>query len=439
MKIVIFGIGERGKRIYSRLHKEEVVAFIDNNSSKVGMEYDGKKVISLKEYQERYLEYFILISVIYPEQIKRQLQENGITRYFCLIDCPTELQMPGDWRFFDKYLTKRLAKERIYGIYGTSFYSIYLYSRLSESGYKNIYIIPEPETNEKTIKEWKDCFEVKIYKENSVKIECILFSLNKVNIFRELKRTPLLMKDDVEVIDLFDNIRNIPEYRNENLTKFHNKHIGEKCFIVATGPSLQMDDLEMIRKSGIRSISMNRIYLAFEKTKWRPDYYLCGDEHAIRESAEIITKMPVKYKFIGDSYPQFWNGAKEKNIFKLHFHWAETLDGDTRFSEDISYGVYCSETVTYACIQTAVYLGFREIYLLGVDFNFSSNYSDPANHFIENYYKPNEKTNTFRQKDSYMAYRTAKKFAEPRGIKIYNATRGGKLDVFERVEFDSIF
>ncbi len=36
-------------------------------------------------------------------------------------------------------------------------------------------------------------------------------------------------------------------------------------------------------------------------------------------------------------------------------------------------------------------------------------------------------------------YKSAGNYADIHGIKIYNATRGGKLEVFERVNFDSLF
>ena len=38
-----------------------------------------------------------------------------------------------------------------------------------------------------------------------------------------------------------------------------------------------------------------------------------------------------------------------------------------------------------------------------------------------------------------LAYKSAKKYADSHGIRIYNATRGGKLEVFERIDFDSLF
>ena len=39
---------------------------------------------------------------------------------------------------------------------------------------------------------------------------------------------------------------------------------------------------------------------------------------------------------------------------------------------------------------------------------------------------------------SIQGYRSAKVFAEKHGVKIFNATRGGYLEVFDRVDFDSI-
>ena len=109
------------------------------------------------------------------------------------------------------------------------------------------------------------------------------------------------------------------------------------------------------------------------------------------------------------------------------------------FSEDLVYGLYGRGTVTYECIQLAVYMGFREIYLLGVDFNFSSDYKDKSNHFVSTYYSKNSKTGYFLEKESLEAYEAAKKYAENHGIKIFNATRGGKLEVFERRNFDELF
>ena len=43
-----------------------------------------------------------------------------------------------------------------------------------------------------------------------------------------------------------------------------------------------------------------------------------------------------------------------------------------------------------------------------------------------------------RIEESTIAYETAEKISRKMGVRIYNATRGGKLDSFERVDFDLI-
>ncbi|MBQ4379398.1 MAG: hypothetical protein II821_09430 [Treponema sp.] len=37
------------------------------------------------------------------------------------------------------------------------------------------------------------------------------------------------------------------------------------------------------------------------------------------------------------------------------------------------------------------------------------------------------------------AFFAAKRYADEHGVRILNATRGGKIEVFERVDFDSLF
>ncbi len=37
------------------------------------------------------------------------------------------------------------------------------------------------------------------------------------------------------------------------------------------------------------------------------------------------------------------------------------------------------------------------------------------------------------------AFNVAKEYADQNGVKIYNATRGGMLESFERIDLDSLF
>ena len=118
------------------------------------------------------------------------------------------------------------------------------------------------------------------------------------------------------------------------------------------------------------------------------------------------------------------------------------------FSDNIAKYVVNSKTVVFTAIQFAVYMGMKEIYLMGVDHHFHTSinsqgeivvdptakdyFSDDYNRDRENLYIPNTDLST-------LTYVAAKEYADTHGIEIYNATRGGKLEVFPRVDFDFLF
>jgi hypothetical protein len=49
-----------------------------------------------------------------------------------------------------------------------------------------------------------------------------------------------------------------------------------------------------------------------------------------------------------------------------------------------------------------------------------------------------DQNNLPRIEETTIAYETAEKLSAKYGVKIYNATRGGKLEAFERIDFDTI-
>ena len=64
---------------------------------------------------------------------------------------------------------------------------------------------------------------------------------------------------------------------------------------------------------------------------------------------------------------------------------------------------------------------------------------DEKNHFIGYQKDKKVRLNTVYPERMQAAYESAREYADAHGIKIYNATRGGELEVFERVNFDCLF
>ena len=99
-------------------------------------------------------------------------------------------------------------------------------------------------------------------------------------------------------------------------------------------------------------------------------------------------------------------------------------------------------------MQLAAYMGFSEIYLLGVDHNYQKTIDlngnvvvDPnaKDYFCEGYDADIKDVVVHDMGNNTRAYMDAKKYCDATGCTtIYNATRGGKLEVFKRVNFDEL-
>lgn len=222
---------------------------------------------------------------------------------------------------------------------------------------------------------------------------------------------------------------------SQRIKKFYGIYHGKKCVIVGNGPSLRLEELE--RLNGVKCFASNRIYNIYDKTTWRPDFYVAFEPYFVSETMDIISQLEVKEaKFINlvgkgrvrrSQEDMYWLNCYSKFMTVKH------TTSNIRFSTDLSEYVADAYTVTYTAIQIAVYMGFKEIYLLGID-HFAPGKS--FEHFYEDK-KTDYKTYTYVEGIEY-GYRVAKREAEKLGVKIYNATRGGKLEVFERVDFDDL-
>ena len=157
-------------------------------------------------------------------------------------------------------------------------------------------------------------------------------------------------------------------------------------------------------------------------------------------------ELPVKFVPIQLNW---WNDIQIRNA--LYFNIINQSLEDPRdflFSDDAAKGLYNSSTGMYTAAQLAAYMGFTEIYLIGVDHHFrvSQNnqgqvvvddtvkdyFTDKYNEDKANLYIPNTEKST-------LTYIAMENHCDKRGIRVFNATRGGKLEVFQRVDFDTLF
>lgn len=429
-KFVLWGYGKRGKRFLNRCPSQHVAAIIDGNVELQGSTADGKPIISYEQYQREFFGYDILIAVDDNMAIQNMLREDGIYTYHLLEDTPHEIIGFGKKTWIEE-LPIEIEPALDYVIYGLNVYTFLLREYIFEKYQKEIPLICD-------ISDKRACAFAAKYE--FVIADKPVSEFGKATILWGSRFEEEKQKVTGRLQDIFDFSESIPGYFTAELGVLKNWKKGEKCFIIATGPSLRMKDLDKIYENGIDSFGVNRISLAFEQTKWRPDYLVVMDDKILKTYETEIFGTNIPYKFISDVVEIGLEDKKGSGqIYKVHDHVLEYYPHCPKFSDDIRKRIYSGRTVTYSCIQIAAYMGYKEIYILGADHNYSNQQADAQNHFHKDYYKGGINPDSYFKEKAELAYKSARKYAEEHGIKIYNATRGGKLEVFERIDFDSLF
>lgn len=223
----------------------------------------------------------------------------------------------------------------------------------------------------------------------------------------------------------------------EYLKKFKDIHKGKRCFIIATGPSLTIEDVNKLK--GEVTFSMNSVYKLFKETDWRPTYYGINDYTVFSRLKDELLNQHFDCAFCPDTSGFKWNAPF---LHRLPYYpgWCPRFLTPKKlrrvlFSEDISRIIYQDTSVVHFITQIAFYMGFSEIYFLGTDCTAPDSHSSMLN------YKNSNQLGTSPENiyEGLMAdYEKAKEIAERRGIKIFNATRGGALEKFPRVNLDDV-
>ena len=229
--------------------------------------------------------------------------------------------------------------------------------------------------------------------------------------------------------------------RLKELEMFKNQYKGKRCFVIGTGPSLKAEDLDAL--SDEYTFASNSIFRYFEKTNWRPDFYSVCDKTYYLANKENIDAVTVKkQKFFPLDFAMKF-GFNSNDYYYLRTYYSSE---HPVFQPNPKRAFQEGGTVTYHLLQLAVMMGFSEIYLLGIDFNYSLHKDNKGNIIRDDNVKDyafNDKAANYtipNLEASYLSYCSAEEYCKKHNyeMRIYNATRGGKLEVFQRVNFDDI-
>ena len=217
------------------------------------------------------------------------------------------------------------------------------------------------------------------------------------------------------------------------------RHRGERCVLVANGPSLNRMDLRALRREHV--IGLNKIHLGLSAFGFCPRYYVAINPKVVQQSAAAIRALSC-VKFIGGQAAAA-AGITEDALT----HVIDTDHPPARFCTDLALGMHEGWTVTHAALQVAYYLGFVEVVLIGLDHRYQFTGQPNAasvlkgadpNHFSPDYFGGGQAWDNPDLARSEESYRAARLAFEADGRRIVDATVGGACSVFEKADFGKV-
>ena len=229
---------------------------------------------------------------------------------------------------------------------------------------------------------------------------------------------------------------------NQRLKKYQNIYHGERCFVIGNGPSLKNTDLSLIKDE--YTFGMNRIYLAFEEWGFQTSFLVSVNDLVIEQCHNDFNDLKM---------PKFFSWRSKDLLFPdsqpdPNTHFLYTTYTGPKFNNRIINRFWEGATVTYVCLQLAFCMGFSEVYLIGVDHSFDtkgkanqtivSNGDDP-NHFSPEYFGKGFRWQLPDLDTSEVSYQLAYQNYLAAGRQVFDATIGGKLEVFPKVDYEGLF
>ena len=256
-----------------------------------------------------------------------------------------------------------------------------------------------------------------------------------------------------------EGVRRVKSLYEDELARVHTprlkalkeKHQGaQRCFIIGNGPSLNQTDLDVLENE--TTFAVNGFFLKSRKMSWTPTYYLVEDHLVAEDRHHWINNFKGPTKLF-PAYLAYCIDNADDVIFFNHRPRKSYPDGFD-FSLEADKITYTGCTVTFTAMQLAAYMGFQEIYLIGVD----ADYAIPAdaqkggayatgvldmqsadpNHFDPSYFGRGHRWHDPQVDKMIQAYEEAERVVTANGQRIFNAGVGGKLEIFERKPFDEV-
>lgn len=263
----------------------------------------------------------------------------------------------------------------------------------------------------------------------------------------------LLLKRTLQnIIDFLVSFNLFPLVNNKKLNslKLTKKDFNE-CFIIGGGPSIKNQNLDLLVDKF--TIVHNAFFLLKDTYKLKPSLYVIEDPWPAKDNKEELNKIKDINFVVPFQLRKSIN--KKSNINYINFDYSyidsSELNKDQnlkfKFSEDISKKGFWGGTVVYLSLQIAYFLGFKKIYLLGVDLSYTipksaiidgniiTSTEDDPNHLHKDWFGKGKRWHFPRQDRMKIAIEYAVEFLAKKGVEVYNFSPVSKIKGAKNIDF----
>ena len=278
---------------------------------------------------------------------------------------------------------------------------------------------------------------------------------NIIRLFKDRGVRCVYMKKNMKVLSQTELL--------ERNSVFHNCHKGRRCFVICTGPSIKKQDLSPLTHE--ITFVVNAFWKHPLSAQLQPSYYFFADNRLF-DGTEPLLKSDMKI-----TMQQFFTEVRtrihstsffvplgaSKNVHansllpleRTYFMpFQGLLSNGLSEMPDFTKTIPSVENVSQVAIMAAMYMGCSPIYLLGLDHDWLS---DQGLHkgINKHFYDDSSGSDTLVARWSYKhllesalrvwnGYESLLRIANRKSIRIFNATGGGFLDVFNLADYDDI-
>jgi hypothetical protein len=261
----------------------------------------------------------------------------------------------------------------------------------------------------------------------------------------------------------YDSLKRLPElpaaylhpWRRESIRRLaalKDIHKGKRAFVIANGPSLKQTDMSRLRNEF--TFGMNRIYLMFPELGFSTTYLTVVNDLVIEQTAADLAALPLPKFLAWRSRRHFPSNLPITSLPTTNLPTTNlptflyTSYTGPRFSTDVRGRVWEGATVTNVTLQLAFHMGFQQVILIGVDHNYTTtgkpnstitSQGDDPNHFSSAYFGKGFRWQLPDLETSEVGYVMAREAYREAGREIVDATIGGKLTIFPKVDYNSLF